>query len=216
MSEHSKAVSPHLSQPTWNEPSLVAARPDADPSVAHPFSPKNVKDKKLNRSVLCRALGWKDDGRAIVFAPLALTDASGLALFEALRPAFASARVHVLAMGEIAASTGPVVTRAMDEQLFHQALAAADMLLLPGALQPAFLPQALAWRYAAVPLLGREQSLNGEADNYDPVLESGNSFLFADGDVWSAHAALVRALETYRLPYDWRGIQRNALELGWA
>lgn len=50
-----------------------------------------------------------------------------------------------------------------------------------------------------------------ELENYDPNQESGFGFLFEKEDKWCSVAALVRALETYRFPYDWKTIVRSGL-----
>ncbi len=49
-------------------------------------------------------------------------------------------------------------------------------------------------------------------ENYHPNLESGNSFTFGSFNPWDIFMALVRANETYRFPYDWQNISRNALK----
>jgi hypothetical protein len=38
---------------------------------------------------------------------------------------------------------------------------------------------------------------------FDPVNERGNGFTYVSSDPWSLFAALVRASETYKFPYDW-------------
>lgn len=47
------------------------------------------------------------------------------------------------------------------------------------------------------------------AVNYDPNHETGNSFVFEKKDAWQIFAATVRAIETYRFPFDWKWIIRN-------
>lgn len=46
-------------------------------------------------------------------------------------------------------------------------------------------------------------------ENYRPNEETGNSFLFKRKDLWSIFAAIVRALETHKFPYDWNHIVRQ-------
>jgi hypothetical protein len=46
-------------------------------------------------------------------------------------------------------------------------------------------------------------------ENYKPNEESGNAFLFSKKGHWDIFAALVRALETYKFPYDWKHIIRK-------
>lgn len=49
-------------------------------------------------------------------------------------------------------------------------------------------------------------------EDYDPSHESGNSFMYREESPWGIFAALVRALETFKLPYDWKGLIRNGLQ----
>ena len=44
--------------------------------------------------------------------------------------------------------------------------------------------------------------------NYHPNRETGNSFTFAKKDQWHIFAAVVRAMETYRFPFDWKQIAK--------
>ena len=66
-----------------------------------------------------------------------------------------------------------------------------------------------ALRYAALPIA--PVSMKHIIENYDPNQESGNSFTYDTGNYWSAFAAVVRAMENFRFPYDWKNIQKTAL-----
>lgn len=50
-----------------------------------------------------------------------------------------------------------------------------------------------------------------EVQDYDPNHETGNSFIYKKEDYWCVFAALVRALETFKFPYDWNNIVRQGL-----
>lgn len=62
--------------------------------------------------------------------------------------------------------------------------------------------------YGIVPVTGERP----EVKNYDPTHETGNSFVYNKENTWSVFAALVRALETYKFPYDWKSIVRSAID----
>lgn len=62
--------------------------------------------------------------------------------------------------------------------------------------------------YGVVPISPEHDLLQ----DYDPVQEAGNSFLASPGTPWTWYAAFIRAIETYKLPYDWRTIQKHAME----
>lgn len=51
-----------------------------------------------------------------------------------------------------------------------------------------------------------------EVKDYNPNHETGNSFVYRQRDPWAMFAALVRALETFRFPYDWKHIIREGLK----
>jgi len=46
-------------------------------------------------------------------------------------------------------------------------------------------------------------------ENYNPNKETGNSFTFKHKDAWGIFATLIRALETFKFPYDWQNIVRK-------
>lgn len=51
--------------------------------------------------------------------------------------------------------------------------------------------------------------------DYNPNSENGNSFIYGnmeDADHWKIFAALVRALETFKFPYDWQNIIVSCVE----
>ncbi len=47
--------------------------------------------------------------------------------------------------------------------------------------------------------------------DYDPNHESGNAFIYKSDNPWEMFAALVRATETFRFPYDWKHIVREGM-----
>lgn len=55
-------------------------------------------------------------------------------------------------------------------------------------------------------------SVRSEIADYNPNRETGNSFVYRSDDPWGIFAALVRARETFKFPYDWKHIVRQGLE----
>lgn len=49
--------------------------------------------------------------------------------------------------------------------------------------------------------------LHKEAENYKPVEESGNAFLFPKLNHWQVYSTLVRALENFNFSYDWENLR---------
>lgn len=63
-----------------------------------------------------------------------------------------------------------------------------------------------AWEAGVVPIL---QQFKDSIVDYNPNTESGNSFIYEDKNYWAVFAAIVRARETYKFPYDWKFIIRS-------
>ncbi|MDP4008759.1 MAG: hypothetical protein Q8P68_06230 [Candidatus Peregrinibacteria bacterium] len=56
----------------------------------------------------------------------------------------------------------------------------------------------------------------GEVDylkNYTGPTEAGNSFKFSEMNSWGMYAAVVRALENFGFPYDWKNIIKSAKDI---
>lgn len=49
-------------------------------------------------------------------------------------------------------------------------------------------------------------------ENYHPNNETGNSFTFEANNPWNIFMAMVRALETFKFPYDWDNMVRGMLK----
>lgn len=66
-----------------------------------------------------------------------------------------------------------------------------------------------ALSYASLPIAPK--GMRHIVEDYNPNQETGNGFVFEDGNSWSAFAAIVRTNENFRFPYDWKNIQKTAL-----
>jgi hypothetical protein len=51
-----------------------------------------------------------------------------------------------------------------------------------------------------------------EIKDYNPNKEIGNAFVYKKRNKWGMFAAVVRARETFKFPYDWNNIVRQGLE----
>lgn len=59
-----------------------------------------------------------------------------------------------------------------------------------------------------VPILEVREAEKFGYEEFNPQTEKGRCFCFTGFDVWTIFAAVVRALENYRFPYDWNNIVR--------
>lgn len=183
------------------------------------FSAGSLDRKVANKLTLQHAWGWvKEPKRAMVCFPFGMTDKLGGSLLKELLPGILSLNCELVILGKGSAEYGTLFTNLQkkhphrvkilknDPEEREKMLAACDMAMclaepddseIQECLRNGVVPVSLASPYLA---------------DYNPVQESGNAFVFEQPVVWHAFGALVRALETFKFPYDWRTIQRHAME----
>lgn len=193
--------------------------PAGDTHIVHKYSYSSLEQKVRNKTALQEELGWPaEPKRPMICLPSGMTEALGGALLLQLLPGLLSTPVEILILGKGSAEYGAMFTKIQKEHKHriaiipeketdvHRMYAAADMALFL-ATPPAKELQ-ICLHYGVIPVSVPAESL----ENYDPVQEAGNAFLIDGKNVWHAFAAFVRAIETYKFPYDWRTIQKHAME----
>lgn len=96
---------------------------------------------------------------------------------------------------------------AFDERLRHQIVAGADILFMPSRIEPGGTTQLLAMHYGCVPIVHCVGGLADSVEDYDVRAQTGTGFVFDRADLLSLYGAVVRALETYARPAEWRALQ---------
>lgn len=182
--------------------------------------PSGQEGKKQRKIALQESLGWPSEPkRPMICLPAGMSEKLGGKLFEALLPGLLTLHVEMLVAGKGSAAYGTLFTKlakehrhrvhivANKEEPLRLMYEASDMALFlsdPDGMKEL----QICFTSGIVPVSPRSSAL----DDYDPVQESGHAFLFANPNAWQCFAALVRAIETYKLPFDWRTIQRNGME----
>ncbi len=88
----------------------------------------------------------------------------------------------------------------------------SDIMLLPSKFEPCGIVQMEGMRYGAIPVARATGGLADTIEDYDPGKKSGYGFLFPDYNKWQYFAQVIRALEVYRHPREWKGLVRRAME----
>ncbi len=199
---------------------MTPLSPSYDNKIAKKYSAKTLDHKVENKTALQKELGWIEEPKKPVLCIVTgMTDELGGALMEQILPGIEELDVELLVRGRGAEKYGKLFTDLAkkhkgrmailpdDEDSVRKMLAASDIaLFFDEQKNTDDLNNAL--RYGVIPVCITQQSLS----NYNPVQESGNAFLYEKATSWKCFAALVRALETFKFPFDWRTIQRNAME----
>lgn len=193
--------------------------PSSDTRIAHRYSAKSLDVKTQNKTALQEELGWPaEPKRAMVCLPMGMTDELGGELFMEVLPGLLSLPIELVVLGKGSSKYGTLFTELAASHSHRVAIipptddaqrrlfAAADITLFltdPSA----FVELSHALAYGTVPVAPACTSL----ENYNPNQERGDAFLFNGTTSWDAFAAMVRALETYRFPFDWHTIQRHCM-----
>jgi len=107
---------------------------------------------------------------------------------------------------------------AFDAVLAQRIYGGADMFLMPSRYEPCGLGQMIAMRYGTVPVVHRTGGLADTVFDYQPDTGVGNGFSFDNYTVHACLAAVVRAVEAFRRPDEWRKLQRigMAADFSWS
>lgn len=200
----------------------MASSPTSNSNISRPYGPTTLEYKIQNKVALQEELGWPaEPKRPMLCLPMGMTDQIGGELLKELVPGLMSMDLQLIILGKGSSSYGTYFTELTKkhghrvailpntEKGLEKMMAAADMsVFLKDAANTPELTMSLV--YGTIPVAPGTSAL----ENYDPNQEAGNAFTFEKENVWHAFAAIVRAMETYRFPYDWRTIQRHAMEKG--
>jgi starch synthase len=194
--------------------------PAYDNKIARKYSVKTLEHKMENKLALQKELGWPPEKRMpILCIPAGMSDEQGGKLLKEVLPGLLSQGLALLVLGRGSSEYGEIFTRLTQEKGHRVAIikdtddgrrkmyAASDMALF--LTDPTDTPELEhVLQYGVVPVAPACKELS----NYNPVQESGDSFLFDEPTKWHCFAAIVRALETHVFPFDWRTIQRHCME----
>lgn len=199
---------------------MTPISPTQDTVIARKYSAKSLEDKSANKLALQEELGWTlEVRRPVLCLPVTISDALGGQLLQEVLPGILSLPVELLILGKGTSSYGSlfgeltkqhghrIAIIPTNEASRRKMYAASDMALFlcdPTGMEE--LDHCL--QYGIVPI----SKSCAKLQNYNPNQERGNAFTFEKENVWHCFAAMVRALETFRFPYDWRNIQREAMK----
>jgi starch synthase len=199
---------------------MTPRSPNAGTPIARAYGSDTLEHKVQNKTAMQEKLGWPEEPkRAVICIPAGVSDKLGGSLLKELLPGLLELPVEILILGKGSASYGSILTELSKEQSHRIAIipnddksidgmyAAADIALFLS--DATTMPElAAALRFGTVPVAPSTKVIG----DYNPNQESGEGFLYAKPSVWHCYAAVVRALETYKFPFDWRTIQKHDME----
>ncbi|MDQ6884464.1 MAG: glycogen/starch synthase [Candidatus Dormibacteraeota bacterium] len=200
--------------------------PATDPAIQARYDVGSIASKVENKLALQRELGLPEDPGVLTLGLISrLYDQKGLDLIANILWGLMRLRLQfvVLGMGDpryedmfrtLARDNREKVSTTIGFRpvLAQRIYAGADAFLMPSRFEPCGLGQLISLRYGTIPIVRATGGLADTVDDWDPVAETGNGFVFEAYDHWDLYAQVVRALETFRQPKLWRRLQANAMQ----
>jgi len=195
-----------------------------DNKIYTKFSATTLDKKGVNKEEFQKEFGLLPEKKTLLLGfCLPLTEKNGAALLSEVLPGIEALGVQIafLAIGTekyqrimtdfAAENESSVVMLENTEANMRKFYAACDSMLFLTSSTDANQALRDALAYGIVPL-AQENAFPDLLHDYNPNQEKGNSFLFSSYDPWHVFAALVRATENYRFPYDWKNIAKEGME----
>lgn len=198
--------------------------PATDRHLPANYDVENLDGKARCKSALQQEMGLESNARAPLFgvvARLAWQKGIDLVADVADRLVGAGAQLAILGTGEPALESrlselarrhpGKIaVTLGFDEGLAHRIEAGSDAFLMPSRYEPCGLNQMYSLRYGTVPVVRAVGGLDDTVDERDS--HSGTGFKFGPPTTEAFWGALIRALDAWKQPEIWRGIQQRGMQ----
>lgn len=201
--------------------------PANDPHLGkYCYSKDTLEQKLLLRTFVLEKLGLEyRPGMALIVCPSRLEPQKGMSLFESVHEALMERNVALVITNggtrrytELARSMVerfPARVAFSEESsassaLVHQAIGAADLILLPSEYEPCGVWQFVALRYGTLPLARRTGGLA------DSIVDGKTGFMFDEYSESAFLSALDRSLDTFAQHEIWSRMQYEAMSQDWS
>ncbi len=196
--------------------------PAYDNKIHQKFSKKTIANKISNKEAFCNEVGLVFDKKIpLICVTFPLTDQNNLDMIQDIMNGILEQPVEIVLtsigtekyqkyftdLAEENKTKFAITDSAEDEK--RKIYAAADIILIPAHSKECLEEEEIAMRYGVVPITPPQDF----TEDYNPNLERGNSFVYLTDSPWSLFATLIRAIESFRFPYDWKNIQVAAMEM---
>jgi len=209
-----------------------AFNPLADGSIAARYDIGSIEKKVEDKLALQKEVGLPQDATVPVIGLISrLYDQKGLDLIANIMWGLMRLNLQLVVLGagdaryeelfRANARDNPTkvsATIGFKPVLAQHIYAGSDLFLMPSRFEPCGLGQLISLRYGTIPIVRATGGLADTIDDWDPVRQTGNGFVFTAYDHWDLYAQVVRAVETFRQPTLWRRLQANAMstDVSWA
>lgn len=195
--------------------------PAYDNKIYQKYSKKTIQSKEKNKISFCQDFGLKYDKKtALLCLTFPLTEKNNLDMLQEVINGLLEQNVNIALTGigsekfqnffeKIAKENPQRIAIVSDNDGNKRKVYAASDIFLSTCIQAECLEEMQkALSYGVIPITPPCDIVS----DYDGSQESGNAFVYNEKSPWSFFACLIRALENFKFPYDWKTIQQNAMD----
>jgi len=201
------------------------ANPATDPHIAANYDASTLDRRQQNKLALQREARLPEDANIPLLGIISrLTDSKGFDLLASVIDHVLDLGIQLVLMGTGEQHYHDLFGRMVQQYprqlaifltfnapLAQRIYAGSDMFLMPSRFEPCGIGQMIAMHYGSVPIVRATGGLADTVQDYDPITDQGNGFVFKAYDRWMLYAAIVRALEIYKHRDHWRQIQLRGM-----
>lgn len=197
--------------------------PETDNFVDHPYSWRNLENKRKNKDALYAELGMAMDRQWPLLIMISrITEQKGIAALLDFLPSLLKENLCFIILGEgdgfwteklleMAAQFPEklIFLNRFDERMAHRLEAAADIFFMPSTYEPCGLNQIYSMKYGTVPMVRATGGLEDSVEEFKPDAGSGTGFKFSSSQVSEIMPLVKKVLSMYQDQNTWRQIQKN-------
>ncbi len=195
--------------------------PAYDNKIYQKYSKKTIANKEKNKVAFCQDYGLTYDKKVpIVCLTFPLTDKNNVEMIQDIMNGLLEQPLEIVLTGVGTEKFQKVFTELVeknpnkitvvdgDEETKRKIYAASDIVLVSSDTEECIEEAKNAMAYGCIPILPPVDF----AEDYDPIAEKGSAFVYKKDSPWSLFANVVRAMENFRFPYDWKNIAVSSME----
>lgn len=195
--------------------------PAYDNKIYQKYSKKTIQNKSKNKIAFCQDFGLVYEKRVpILCITFQLTEKNNIEILQDIMNGLIEQSIQLVLMGignqkyqeyftKLADKNPEKITIVDDnEENKRKVYAASDMFLMLSENKEVTDEVKNAMRYGVVPI----SPDTNFTENYDAIQEKGNAFIYKKGSPWNFFATIIKSMENFKFPYDWKNIQVSAMD----
>lgn len=201
--------------------------PEKSPHVPAKYNIKNLGGKKENKILLQKKFGFPEDDKLFLLAMISrFTEQKGFDLLEQIiDPLFKNLPIQFVCLGDGESRYKEILKKAsekfpekikyffeFDPFLPHLIFSGADALLMPSKFEPCGITQIQAMRYGCVPIVRKTGGLADTVQDFNPLKNEGDGFVFINYDPIELLIAITRAYTCYNFTAKWKQLIKGIMK----